>query len=598
MSYFRKFLTIAVMFTATVIVSSCKEEPIDPPEPPVVTDPTITTDAPEVITFNADGSGGVNVINVETNQPSWDWNLDPADGNDWLIVVKDENTLSLSVPENEEGPREDVLLNITAGEAEPVTITVKQTEYIVTVTGLVTTFETEGLTGSLTVKYTDGSSTTAEIENGIAEALADENFDGTVYSISSDAIGEVFIGRKAGETISLKFENDELVFRAPVEERIPIGSYSEFALMGLSEEALAGHYFQEADLDLLGSEGLATVGLERCNWLPVGRLEYEGINTFTLDTPFLGQFDGRGFSISNLWIEEKTTLAKLGLFGYLGYSGENSIEAAATVNNVHIVSGSVSGIDTIGAVCGENLGIIIGCSNAAAVTGRKAGGIAGNNSGMVHSCDNSGAVTGYNGSGAHVGGIAGDNGNDIIACRNTGKVTGVQVNISNVVGGIVGDNIYMGTIVSCYNEGDVLVDNTNYNWAGGISGTNLFVVMSCYNIGTVSSTGGLTSTGGVLGDNGNIIIECFWLKRGDESPVGIDRNGQGKNAHAFGEEAWPGIGQAYNDGVGIGTEVTWPEAGWGTGNGTGENYWRTLGSWSGGGTPDGVNSGFPKLYWE
>ena len=86
---------------------------------------TLSTDAPGEITFNADGTGEHSEITVTTNQAEWNFTLTPEEG--WLTAEKAGNTLSLTAaPNTLPVTVEDVILEFTAGEAEPVTLTVKQ----------------------------------------------------------------------------------------------------------------------------------------------------------------------------------------------------------------------------------------------------------------------------------------------------------------------------------------------------------------------------------------------------------------------------------------------------------------------------------------
>ncbi len=92
-----------------------------------VVQPTLTTDAPEVINFNADGTGGMAAITVTTNQDEWGFALVPEGGNGWLTAVKDGNTLSLTAASNTLPVEvEDVVIEFMAGSAPKVSVTAKQ----------------------------------------------------------------------------------------------------------------------------------------------------------------------------------------------------------------------------------------------------------------------------------------------------------------------------------------------------------------------------------------------------------------------------------------------------------------------------------------
>jgi hypothetical protein len=96
----------------------------------------------------------------------------------------------------------------------------------------------------------------------------------------------------------------------------------------------------------------------------------------------------------------------------------------------------------------------------------------------------------------------------------------------------------------------------------------------------------------VIGDHSVIIIEnSYWLYdpsahavEGSPNRDGWDGNPHEEECVRFGESSWP---------------TDDPSAKWGVGSDPASGqYWKTLGSWVDGGTPDGVNSTFPKLYWE
>lgn len=61
-----------------------------------------------------------------------------------------------------------------------------------------------------------------------------------------------------------------------------------------------------------------------------------------------------------------------------------------------------------------------------------------------------------------------------------------------------------------------------------------------------------------------------------------------------------GVGGADNEGAAPFGAASWPSAtlsDWGISSGD-SGYWKSLGGWASGGNPDGINSVFPKLWWE
>ncbi|MEI9992948.1 MAG: MBG domain-containing protein [Rhizomicrobium sp.] len=115
------------------------------------------------------------------------------------------------------------------------------------------------------------------------------------------------------------------------------GSFNPYTtistLAGLENIAnnLSGSYALMADIDASAAGDFAPIG--------------------TAADPFTGAFDGQGHVISNLSIADISGNA-VGLFGAIG--------SGASIRNIGIVSGSISGAGPAGAIVGENLGGTIG----------------------------------------------------------------------------------------------------------------------------------------------------------------------------------------------------------------------------------------------
>jgi hypothetical protein len=209
----------------------------------------------------------------------------------------------------------------------------------------------------------------------------------------------IYVGRKAdGSNIPLKLAGGNLVLRDAVDGYIPIGTYSEFRLIGTR---LDGSYRQEANLDLHNRE-----------WSPINS--------------FKGTFDGNNHTLEHLKISGKNDYA--GLFGY----------NMGAIRNVHVISGSVSGKNYVGGICGWNgynydydynhdniyyniNASISGCSNASEVLGESnIGGVCGSSSSSITACYNTGSVSGSD----YIGGVcgyfnsypSGSSSSSIIAC--------------------------------------------------------------------------------------------------------------------------------------------------------------------------------------
>ncbi|WP_145651033.1 YDG domain-containing protein, partial [Rhizobium sp. ERR 942] len=205
----------------------------------------------------------------------------------------------------------------------------------------------------------------------------------------------------------------------------------------------------------------------------------------TESVAFTGSFNGGGNGISGLTINRSGT-SYVGLFGYAAYS--------ATISNVGLVDGSISGMDFVGALAGENDGTI---SNAYA-TGRVSGGtyvggLAGWNTGTISNSHATGGVSGA----TYVGGLGGINSGTISYSYATGGVSG-----ATYVGGLGGIN--SGTISYSYAVGAV----SGNRIVGGLVGENDATISNAYATGTVSESGG-GYTGGLVGFNNGAITNAY-----------------------------------------------------------------------------------------
>ena len=201
---------------------------------------------------------------------------------------------------------------------------------------------------------------------------------------------------------------------------------------------------------------------DKVGWAPLG----DNSNTYT------ATFDGRGRTISNLYINRPST-SDVGLFGVLGTGGN--------VRNLGIEGGSLSGASSVGGLVGSNIGAISACYATGDASGSSlVGGLVGNNGGTISACYATGDATG---TGNTVGGLVGNNEGTISACYATRDASG-----SSLVGGLVGNNL--GTIIACYATGDATGTGSN---VGGLVGNNSGTVTNSYFESDVSNRPALDS---------------------------------------------------------------------------------------------------------
>ena len=196
---------------------------------------------------------------------------------------------------------------------------------------------------------------------------------------------------------------------------------------------------------------------------------------------YTATFDGRGHTISNLYINRPST-TNVGLFGVLG-TGSN-------LRNLGIEGGSLTGNGNVGGLVGFSFGTIRACyaTGNATGTGNNVGGLVGrNNGGTISACYATGNASGSR----SVGGLVGQNNSAISACYATGDASG-----SSLAGGLVGGNAAGGTISACYATGNA----SGGIGTGGLVGDNAGTISACYATGTATGTA-FFGVGGLVGTN-------------------------------------------------------------------------------------------------
>ncbi|MCL2013278.1 MAG: InlB B-repeat-containing protein [Cystobacterineae bacterium] len=183
------------------------------------------------------------------------------------------------------------------------------------------------------------------------------------------------------------------------------------------------------------------------NWTAIG----------TYEAPFLGSFNGAGFSLGGININ--ATTFRHGFFGVIGTGAE--------IENLGVLEVNIRGANNIGALAGLNRGTVRNCYATGNVVGANyVGGLVGaNESGRIENSYASVGITSHgNISWSNTGGLAGTNSSGTIQnCYATGNVSASMLN----AGGLVGVNEH-GTIQNCYATGSV--SGTNY--VGGLVGHN------------------------------------------------------------------------------------------------------------------------------
>lgn len=218
---------------------------------------------------------------------------------------------------------------------------------------------------------------------------------------------------------------------------------------------------------LMNDIDLSTVcGEGKGNWTPIAKY---GIYTFNGEHRFDGVFDGNGYTISNLYINDKNG-SNLGLLGYV-----NPTTKKTSVKNLKMANVQIVGKTDIAAVC---------------------------TSGFNATFENIEVISGSIAGLSDIYGISGCRGS-AKNCINRADVTASRYNVAGVISTIQDE------ASNCSNYGKI---TTGTGWAGGIAGGSdgFTTIQNCANYGEIHVTGTVNSTdyavGGLLGYPWNIEI--------------------------------------------------------------------------------------------
>ncbi|MFT7228952.1 MAG: filamentous hemagglutinin family protein [Methylophilaceae bacterium] len=327
--------------------------------------------------------------------------------------------------------------------------------------------------------------TTAMVNNtGIIEASTMQMVNGTVQMVSgrielmSDMqVGTVNVGGTLNtNSLNLGANNIAITNGASINLSSGTGNFTTQQGSG----PLESYTVITAALDLQGMSvgtNYALGGNINLNYTP-----------FTPVASFNSIFDGLGHIISEISI---TGAASTGLFANV---------SGATIQNVGLVNGSVTGAASTGALVGNMASTTINNSyaqnvivNGNAGTGGLVGTIVGTGNSNINNSYTTGSV---NGSGAGVGGLVGSlaGSGNISNSFTTGKVT----NIGAATGGLVGSIAASVSITNSCASGDIQGDGAG---TGGLVGSSAASgnISNSYATGNVMSVA--AGTGGLVGSN-------------------------------------------------------------------------------------------------
>ena len=225
--------------------------------------------------------------------------------------------------------------------------------------------------------------------------------------------------------------------------------------------------------------------------VPDGSEWTQGIGTS--DKPFSGTFDGRGYCIVGLRMNNSQNEA---LFDYIGKDG--------IVKDLMVLDcRSVTAAEYAGGIAAFNEGTIDHCTSGINLAGSKT--VTLSNGKVIKPSDYNSYIFGEN-----CGGVAAVNKGTITGTRNATVVEGVTS------GGIAADN--NGEIYGCANNGAVGSTSSSCKVSGGIAGNNSGKIKACYNSGH-PSCGDSKKQGMIAGDNSSAAVRNVFYPDFDNIPA-------------------------------------------------------------------------------
>ncbi len=273
-----------------------------------------------------------------------------------------------------------------------------------------------------------------EVERTLTFSLYDS--EGTAYDIRTVDTDKAYVAGKRYTASVSNLENSVWSGTGTSDDPYIIENAAQ--LRALSTSVSSGSYYSGVYFEMTSN-----IDLNDEAFTPIG-------NSYS--NSFQGTFNGGGYEVSGLYV---TVSQYAGLFGSVN---------GATIKNLGVSSGSVTGTSYVGGIAGylRESSTIINCYNKATVT-------------KVASDDM------------------------------------MDMEMESSTGGIVGFS-YKGTIINCYNVGDVTANSSMEVYAGGIVGMSWSAtITACYNVGAISATASYYSySGGIAGMSDGTVSGCYW----------------------------------------------------------------------------------------
>ncbi len=238
-------------------------------------------------------------------------------------------------------------------------------------------------------------------------------------------------------------------------------------------------------------------------WIPIGA------SFGDVSVVYTGTFDGAGHTVSGLYSNSDEAVG-VGMFGYVG--------VGAWIKNVNVTASYIEGPDSVGAIAGENAGMITDCSVShgkiiGGFTENGVGGIVGRSTGYISGCNNSADAFVMDG---YCGGIAGRTDGAVCNSRNSGDV----ISVMGSAGGIAAEAQY---ISKCINTGSVSGSYATGGIAGKLNGS-IYDSLSYGDLFTDTEADGYYGVGALVGVFGTGTLENCYFTESYLDAVGCDKD--------------------------------------------------------------------------
>lgn len=260
-------------------------------------------------------------------------------------------------------------------------------------------------------------------------------------------------------------------------------------------------YTKEATIKDLTIKGASIKGKDNVGVLS-GQSDYTTFSNCVIDgivdgNDYIGGSIGKGSGLKVTDISSTITVSGYnnvgGIVGYCDCFWSNSNAIWSTISNCHVYSNSISGLDHVGGLCGDNNnfgGSVNTCIIYANITGHNyVGGVCGTYNSSLDKCGFYGDINGD----SYVGGVCGHYSYSTLS--NSYAVGNIYASGDNV-GGIIGetDDYYSSEVIANYYSGTLIGKErvggiVGYAQGGGIK--------KCYTNSTII---GANSVGGVCGE--------------------------------------------------------------------------------------------------